>query len=221
MENTNKIAVVIGATGLVGKQLVAQLLEHPSFTTVTVLTRRPLGIQNPKLKEHIIDFDNLSEYQKNISGDVLFSCMGTTIKKAKTKENQYKIDFTYQYETAKIAANNGVSNYVLVSSTGANSKSRAFYSRIKGELENAVTPLPFQKIRILRPSILLGNREESRLGEKMGMIVLGFFTAIIPPLRKWRGISGTEVARAMIASSLDSSTEKVTVSELDEIFEIK
>lgn len=221
MENTDKKAIVIGATGLVGKQLVTQLLEHPSFSKVLILSRRSLGIQNSKLDEVIIDFGKLTEYQSQIKGDVLFSCMGTTIKKAKSKENQYKIDFTYQFQTAQIAAKNGVPNYVLVSSTGANSTSRVFYSRIKGELEEAITALPFQKIRILRPSILLGDREEFRFGEKIGMVVMGFFTSIIPPLRKWRGITGSEVARAMIASSLDSNTEKVSVRELDEIFKIK
>ena len=218
MENNDKIAIVIGATGLVGKQLIIQLLEHPSFSKVTILSRRSLNIENPKLEEVIIDFDKLNDYKSKITGGVLFSCMGTTIKKAKTKESQYRIDFTYQYQKAQIAADNGVPDYVLVSSSGANSNSSIFYSRIKGELEDAITSLSFKKVRILRPSILLGNRNEFRFGEQVGTVLMGFFTAIIPPLRKWRGIKDSEVAQAMIALSIDSNDERVMISELDEIF---
>jgi len=185
-----------------------------------VLVRRSTGITNGKLQEVFVSFDDLKCSKREIKGDVLFSCMGTTIKKAKTKVNQYKIDYTYQYQAAKFASQNGVSSYVLVSSAGANPNSGTFYTRIKGELEEAITILPFEKIRILRPSLLLGKRPDFRLGEKIGIALANLFTTIIPPLKKWRGIPDTEVARAMIASYLDSSTEKIIVSELYEIFEI-
>ena len=215
-----KTAIVIGATGLVGKQLVSQLIEHPEFSTVVVLVRRSTGIVDPKLQEVFVSFDELICSKQEIKGDVLFSCMGTTMKQAKTKENQYKVDYTYQFKTAELAVSNGVKTYVLVSSAGADPKSRTFYTRIKGELEEAVNQLPFDKIRILRPSFLMGNRTEFRLGEIIGTSVMNFFAAIIPPLKKWRGIEDKEVARAMIASALDSSTEKVIVTELDEIFNL-
>ena len=216
-----KTAIVIGATGLVGKQLVNQLIEHQEFSKIICLVRRSTGIVNPKLQEVFVSFDELTCSKQQIKGDILFSCMGTTLKQAKTKENQYKVDYTYQYQTAQFAANNGVKTYLLISSAGANPKSRSFYTRIKGELEEAVTQLPFGKIRILRPSFLMGNRTEFRLGEIIGTSVTNFFAAIFPPLKKWRGIKDTEVARAMIASALDSSPEKVVVSELDEILNLK
>ncbi len=215
----NNTAIVIGATGLVGKQLVSQLIKSPNFSKVTVLVRRSTKISHEKLNEVIVDFDDMSSISQNIKGDVLFSCMGTTIKQAKTPENQFKVDYTYQYETAKIAANNNVSAYVLVSSAGATSDSSVFYSRIKGELEDAVAKLAFEKIRILRPSILLGNREEFRLGEKIGIWVMTGLK-YIPFLRKWRGIKDAEVAKAMISMYLDSQSEKVVTKELDELFDI-
>jgi len=215
-----KTAIVIGATGLVGKQLVNQLIEHPEFSKIIVLVRRSTGIANPKLQEVFVSFDELTCSKQEIKGDVLFSCMGTTMKQAKTKESQYKVDYTYQFETAQLAANNGVKTYVLVSSAGANPKSNTFYTRIKGELEEAVNQLPFDKIRILRPSFLMGNRTEFRLGEIIGTSVINFFAALIPPLKKWRGIKDTEVARAMISSALDANQKKVIVTELDEIFKI-
>ena len=215
-----KTAIVIGATGLVGTQLVNQLIEHPKFSKIIVLVRRSTGIANPKLQEVFVSFDELTCSKQEIKGDVLFSCMGTTMKQAKTKESQYKVDYTYQFETAQLAANNGVKTYVLVSSAGANPKSNTFYTRIKGELEEAVNQLPFDKIRILRPSFLMGNRTEFRLGEIIGTSVINFFAALIPPLKKWRGIKDTEVARAMISSALDANQKKVIVTELDEIFKI-
>ena len=218
--NDQKTAIVVGATGLVGKQLVTQLLEHPQFSKVIVLVRRTTGITHPKLEEILASFDDLNCFKKVVDGDVLFSCMGTTMKNAKTKENQYKVDFTYQYKTAALASKNGVKTYVLISSAGANSKSNMFYTRIKGELEDAITQIPFDKIRILRPSFLMGDRSEFRLGEMIGISVTNFFASIIPPLKKWRGITDKEVARAMIASCLHSSTKRVLISELDEIFDL-
>lgn len=215
----NKTAIVIGATGLVGKQLVSQLIENPNFSKVTVLVRRSTKISHEKLNEVIVDFEKLSSFSPAIKGDVLFSCMGTTIKQAKTKENQYRVDFTYQFETAKIAADNNIGTYVLVSSTGANASSGVFYSRIKGELEEAVSKLSFDKIRILRPSVLMGDRNEFRLGEKIGIAVM-MGLKYIPYLNKWRGIKDTEVAHAMISMSNDTQTGKIVIKELDELFDI-
>jgi uncharacterized protein YbjT (DUF2867 family) len=215
----NKTAIVIGATGLVGRQLVSQLIENSNFSTVTVLVRRSTKISHEKLNEVIVDFDKLSSFSQAIKGDVLFSCMGTTIKQAKTQENQFKVDYTYQYETARIAAENNISTYVLVSSTGAKSSSRVFYSRIKGELEDAVIQLAFNRIKILRPSVLMGNRNEFRLGEKIGIAVM-MGLKHIPYLKKWRGIKDSEVAHAMIAMSQNASTGKLEIRELDELFDL-
>lgn len=200
-DKMGKIANVIGASGLVGQQLVAQLLAHPEYERVRIFVRRTTGIGHPKLEEQLIDFDRTESWQHLVQGDVLFSTLGTTIKTAKTKENQYRVDFTYQYEFAKAAAGNGVPTYVLVSSMGANPRSSVFYSRIKGELEEAVTGFLFRKLLIFRPSILDGDRQEKRTGEKVGLVVSRFLTRFI--LKKYRPTPVRQLAARMISLSLD------------------
>ncbi|MEX2364903.1 MAG: NADH-quinone oxidoreductase subunit F, partial [Balneolaceae bacterium] len=150
--------------------------------------------------------------------DELYSALGTTIKKAGSQEKQYTIDFSYQYEVAKAAAENGVRKYALVSSAGADSESRVFYSKMKGELDDAVKKLDFDTCVVLRPSILEGEREESRLGETIGMILANIFTKI-PGLRKYRPIPGEIVARGAI-NALRKSAPGYHIFELDEIFEL-
>lgn len=212
-----KTAIIIGATGLVGKQLLSQLLENNDFSKVKIFVRRESGISHAKLKEYIIDFDKPEEWMNEVTGDVLFSTLGTTLKVAGSKENQYKVDFSYQYSFAEIAANNETPAYVLVSSTGANSKSSVFYSRMKGELDDAVSKLNFRNITILRPSILNGDRTEKRIAEKISIKVGSFLTKYI--LKKYRPIKDEIVARAMINASLHQQ-EKLKIFELDQIFEL-
>lgn len=201
MEN-KKHAIVLGATGLVGSALVNQLISHNSFHRITLITRRKTGFTDSKISELIIDFDHPELWQDKIKGDVLFSAFGTTLKKAGSKDVQYKIDFTYQVEVAKAAANNDVKDYVLVSSAGANSKSKLFYSRIKGELDDNVKQLAFEKIHLIKPSVLAGSRTEKRLGEGIGIIV-GTVICKLPFLRKYRPIMDSTVAKAMINCSLN------------------
>ncbi len=189
-------ANIIGATGLVGQQLVIQLLNHPEFETVRIFVRRETGLLHPKLDERIIDFDKPESWKHMVQGDVLFSTMGTTIKTAKTKENQYRVDYTYQYEFAKAAAENGVNSYILISSMGANIKSSVFYSRMKGELEDAVAKLHFGKLIVLRPSILDGDRQEKRAGEKFGLMISHFLTRFM--LEKYRPTPVNVLASKMI-----------------------
>jgi uncharacterized protein YbjT (DUF2867 family) len=190
-------AIVIGATGLVGSKVLHHLLKDDRYKTIKVLHRRATGIEHPKLTEHIIDFDKPEEWKEKVSGDHLFSALGTTIKKAGSKNAQYKIDFTYQFEVAKAAAENGVSGYALVSSLGANAESGSFYPKIKGELDDAVQELSFDNTLILRPSFLDGDRDEFRLGERIG-IVAAKVVCKIPGLRKYHPIKAGNVAKAMI-----------------------
>jgi uncharacterized protein YbjT (DUF2867 family) len=211
-----QIANVIGASGLVGKELVKQLLDHPEFEKVRIFVRRTTGIVHPKLEEQIIDFDQTNTWKPLVTGDVLFSMLGTTIKTAKTKENQYRVDFTYQYEFAKAASGNGVPTYLLVSSMGANPKSSVFYSRMKGELEDAVAKLPFQKSVIVRPSILDGNRQEKRTGEKAGLFLSQFLTKFI--LKAYRPTPVDVLASKMIRLSLEKVSGIRTIEGL-EIFQ--
>jgi len=215
-----KTAIVIGATGLIGKHLTKLLLANSAYSTVKVFVRRSLNISEPKLEEHIVNFDEIEKWKSDITGDELFSAMGTTIKKAGSKEAQYKIDVTYQYEFAKDASENGVKSYFLVSSSGANAKSKLFYIRIKGELEETVKLLNFNKIRIFRPSLLLGDRDEKRFGEKAAERILKIVVPIFPFLKNQRPIEGEKVARAMIVSAIIEGTERIRIYELDEIFEL-
>ena len=164
------------------------------------------GISHPKLKEHVIDFDEPENWKHLVTGDHLFSALGTTIKKAGNKDAQYKIDYTYQYEVARIASENGAQGYALVSSLGANADSSSFYPRIKGELDEAVQKLTFDQVLILRPSFLDGNRDEFRFGERIGIMVAKVFCKI-PGLKKYHPIKAEVVANAMI-KGLNSSTNK-------------
>jgi uncharacterized protein YbjT (DUF2867 family) len=215
-----KTAIVIGATGLIGKLLVNKLLSDDRYQRVIVFVRRTLNLSNPKLEEHIVDFDEIDKWKSDIAGDDLFSAMGTTIKKAGSKEAQYKIDVTYQYEFANAAAKNGVENYFLVSSSGANAGSKLFYMRIKGELEEKVKVLTFNKIRIFRPSLLLGERPEKRFGEKAAERILKIVVPIFPFLKNQRPIEGEKVAKGMLVSANEDDKERIKIFEAREIFQL-
>lgn len=212
-----KKAIVIGSTGMVGTQLIELLIFSNEYSEIVSLVRRGSGIIHSKLKEYIVDFDQPESWKDFVTGDVLFSCMGTTIAKAKTKSNQYKIDYTYQLKVAEIAANNGVPVYVLISSAGANAKSSTFYMKIKGQLEEAVKLLPFKATIILRPGQLYGYRNEYRLGEKLALsIMFGLNKAGI--LRKFMPIHAREVAQAMVNAV---RIQKSHTYKLNELFDIK
>ena len=215
-----KTAIIIGATGLVGGHLTQKLLHDGRYKLVKIFVRKSSSIAHAKLEEHVVDFDKLETWKHDISGDELYSAMGTTIKKAGSKEVQYKIDFTYQYEFAKAASENGVGKYLLVSSAGANSKSSNFYLRMKGELDEKVSELPFKQICIFRPSILAGERKEKRTGEAIGISAIKFLSQIIPPLGKYRPIEGETVAEAMIKAANQNIQSKVMIYGLDQIFQI-
>jgi uncharacterized protein YbjT (DUF2867 family) len=196
-----KVANVIGASGLVGQQIINQLLFHSEFDKVRIFVRRKTRFVHQNLEEKIIDFDQPESWKHLVQGDVLFSTLGTTIKAVKTRKNQYLVDFTYQYEFAKAASENGVLTFILVSSMGANPKSLFFYSRMKGELEEAVKKLNFNKLVIFRPSILEGNRSEKRRGEKVALILSRLFTKII--LKRYRPTPVQILASKMISLSVD------------------
>jgi uncharacterized protein YbjT (DUF2867 family) len=215
-----KTAIIIGATGLVGDELTKKLLSDDRYKTVKIFVRKSASITHPKLEEHVVDFEKLEQWKNKITGDELYSAMGTTIKKAGGKEAQYKVDFTYQYECSKAASENGVGKYLLVSSAGANSRAGNFYLRIKGELDEKVSELPFNQINIFRPSFLAGERKESRRGEAFGISAINFLASIIPLLRKYRPIEAATVAEAMIKAANQNNQTKMMIYELDQIFRI-
>lgn len=208
---------VIGATGLVGKQLVQQLLDDERFGKVRIFVRRDTGLNHSKLDQQIVDFGKTEIWEKLLTGDVLFSALGTTLKQAGSKEKQYEVDFTFNYKFAQKAKEHGIENYVLVSSVGANAKSGIFYTRMKGELDEAVARLGFRNLAVLRPSSLTGGRKDRRIAEELSIPVARFITKFI--FKKYRPISDKTVAKAMINAALNKSSGK-TIWEADEIFEL-
>lgn len=166
-------AIVIGATGATGKDLVKQLLNDPDYEEVNVFVRKPLETENPKLKNHLVDFDKPTEWRDLVQGDVAFSCLGTTLKNAGSKGAQRKVDYDYQYNFAKTAKENGVEDYILVSSYGASPKSKIFYSKMKGDLEESVKTLHFNKITIFQPG-MLERKDTERTGEVLGGKIIKF-----------------------------------------------
>lgn len=192
-------ALVIGATGATGKDLVNQLLIDKDFEEVDIFVRKPTDIQNDKLKTHIVDFEKPEEWKNLVKGDVIFSCLGTTLKSAGSKEAQRKVDYDYQYQFAKAAKENNVDDYILVSSYGADSKSRIFYSKMKGELEEAVKQLHFTKITIFQPG-MLERKDSDRTGEVLGSRIIKFANKL-GLLESQKPLPTTILAKAMINSS--------------------
>ncbi len=170
-------ALLIGATGSTGKDLLDLLLKDESFQQVDIFVRRDPGLKHQKLKVHIIDFDEPEQWRDLVKGEVLFSCLGTTLKTAGSKEAQWKIDYEYQYSFAKAAQENKVNHYVLVSSGNASPNSFFYYPRLKGKLEEAVKALRFSSVSIFKPPLLV-RKNSDRLAEIIGLKVIRFFNRI-------------------------------------------
>jgi uncharacterized protein YbjT (DUF2867 family) len=212
----NQVAIVIGATGLVGKALVKQLTEAGHISKIITLTRRVETYTSAKVYNHVVDFDHLDKHKTLFKADLLFSCLGTTLKQAGTIEAQRKVDLSYQLKSAQLAADSGVEHYLLVSSTGANSLSGSSYLKMKGQLEEQVKMLPFKHITILQPSLLIGPREHFRFGERAAAWLMPVLCTI-PGLRRFSPITGKQVAAKMLAASLQPS-EPLCFYRLDELF---
>lgn len=196
-------ATIIGATGLIGGHLLELLLNDPSFTTVRILIRRPLDINHNKLEKKLVDFSDLESFRLALEGtDVIFCTIGTTMKKMKGDKEAYrKIDHDIAVHAAQSGKANGCEKYVLVSAVGANSKSSNFYLKLKGEIEEAVQASGMNDVFILRPSLLLGNRKEFRLSEKLASWLMPLFAFILPA--KYRPVKASDVAKAMINAVRD------------------
>jgi uncharacterized protein YbjT (DUF2867 family) len=193
----SKTAIIAGASGLIGRSLTQNLLQSKSYGQVIALVRKPLGVRHEKLKELTVDFDKLSEMTDFPKGDDVFCCLGTTMKKAGSKEAFYKVDFTYGYELAKAALNAGANRFFLVSAMGSNKNSRFFYNRVKGELEDKVSFLNYRTIYIFKPSLIRGVREERRPGEKFAQFITKFIP-FIGPWKKYRPIHADKIVDAMM-----------------------
>jgi uncharacterized protein YbjT (DUF2867 family) len=192
-------ATQIGATGLIGGYLLEELLKDDYFDTVRILIRRPLELTHPKLEKKLVDFTDAESFRLALEGsDVVFCAIGTTQKKVKGDKVAYrKVDYDIPVNAARFCKMIGCEKFVLVSSVGANSKSKNFYLKLKGEVEEALKAVGLKSVHIMRPSMLLGDRKEFRLGEKIGSPVMKAISFLLPS--KYKPIHGRDVAKAMLA----------------------
>lgn len=207
-------ALVIGATGATGKDLVEVLLEDPAYTEVVAFVRRPGTLTHPKYTEIITDFDNLGQVSASITGDVWFSCLGTTLKAAGTKEKQWHIDHDIPLAFARIARANGVPAAVILSAHGASSTSKVFYSRLKGTLDEAIIQLTFPTTLIFRPGFLL-RKNTDRPSERIIAIALKLANTL-GLFRKFRPLPTSQLA-ARMAEAAGKRTPGTRIHELDEL----
>jgi uncharacterized protein YbjT (DUF2867 family) len=192
-----RTALVAGATGLIGKQLVQYLLQSPAYAEVRVLTRNPLGIDHPKLNE--ITYDYAQPDAEAVRGDDIFCCLGTTMKKAGSKDAFRRVDLEYPLQVARLARQNGARQYLIVTAMGADSDSLFYYNQVKGDVQEELRAMQFPVLRIFQPSLLLGKRSEARLGEQVGeWLAVLLKPVMLGPLRKYRAIDSAKVARAMV-----------------------
>jgi uncharacterized protein YbjT (DUF2867 family) len=194
-----KTAIIFGATGLVGTYLVNLLCESKLYAQVVSYSRKPYNYSHPKLSKRISELSKIDEVASEITGDDLYCCLGSTIKKAGSKQNFRKVDFDLPVELAKIAVKNKFQNYLVVSSIGADANASNFYLRTKGEMEQQVMQIAIPQISIVRPSMLLGPRQEFRFGEFVGKITMKLINPLmIGKFKKYRGIHANDVATAML-----------------------
>jgi uncharacterized protein YbjT (DUF2867 family) len=219
-KSNHRTALIVGATGLIGEHCLQFLLNDASYNSVAAIVRKEFPLHHPKLHQKVINFDSLDKYSADIKADDIFCCLGTTIKKARSQSNFKKVDFEYVLKTAQIAYANGGKQFLLVTAMGANKRSLIFYNRVKGETEEAVKKLPYKAIHIFRPSLLLGERKETRAGEKIGTALYNITSPLfIGPLKKYKAIAGKVVAGAMV-SCAKRNAEGVFVYESNEIQKI-
>jgi len=213
--NTNKpsqrIALIAGATGLVGGHCLRALLENELYGKVIALTRQPLLIKHPKLDCRVVDFNDLLAASGELQCDDVFCCLGTTIKQAGSRENFRKVDFDYCMDLAKLGIKSGAGHFLLISAIGASAKSPVFYSRVKGELEQAIEALGFARYSVFQPSFLAGERKETRRAEAIGIEwALKLSSLLVGPFADYSVIKAEALAAAMVATALMDTESQVS-----------
>ncbi|NQY54392.1 MAG: NAD-dependent epimerase/dehydratase family protein [Campylobacteraceae bacterium] len=215
-----KKALLLGASGLVGSFCLKYLLEDDSYSSIIVLSRKELNIKNDKLSVLITDFKNLNDLCKDIKVDDVFSCFGTTIKKAGSKEEFYKIDHNFVLNLAKILLVNGARQFLLVSSMGANSSSSIFYNKVKGDIENDLEKLNYESLKIFRPSVLIGDRKEKRLGEDIFKFISKYMPFLfVFSLKKYKGTKVNDLAFTMITKAKNHNIKKEIIFDFKKVKE--
>ena len=214
-----KTAIILGATGLTGRLLLKRLVADDSYTTIKLFSRKESGITSPKIEEYVGNVLQLEKFKKNFTGDEIFCCVGTTSSKTRDRAVYRAIDFGIPSSAARLARENKIPTFIVMSSMGANVKSNIFYSRTKGEMQLAVLDQKIPNTYILQPSLILGERKEKRPAESAGAAILKFTNGFLTGrLKKYRPIQADDIAAAMI--KLAKSKPKIQIVESDLIQEL-
>lgn len=217
----SKKAIIVGATGLVGRYCLSYLLMDKNYSEVIVISRNALPLKDQKLKNIVCDFDELEKLSNDLIADDVFCCLGTTINVAGSKENFKKVDLHYPIKVATIAKSNGATKFLVVSAMAANKNSSVFYNQVKGEMEEQLKSIGYKGLYIFRPSLLLGMRKEFRLGERIAIMLSKILSPIISFFAKqYKPIDAMVVAHAMYQKAIENSYEHHTFSsdKIQEIF---
>lgn len=207
-----KTAILLGATGLTGGLLLKDLLESESYEKVKLFSRSSVGFEHRNMEEYLIDLFELDKHVDKFTGDVVFCCIGTTKSKTPDKETYKKIDFGIPVTAVKLARKNRIDTFVVMSSMGADPKSRVFYNKVKGEMEEEVLNQGIPNTYILQPSLIGGKREEKRFGEQLAKFFFSVFGFLIP--KKYEMIAPEDIAKTMRILEQKGSEESRITSDV-------
>jgi len=215
-----KTALLFGSSGLIGGHLLNQLIQNNNYSKIKIFVRSELEINNPKVEIIKIDFNNLENHIEDIKGDDCFFCIGTTKQNSPDKNEYQRVELEIPKEIAQIAKSNLVNSFIFVSALYANPKSSGNYVRFKGMVEEELKRLNFPKLALMRPSFLMGDRKEKRVGEKIGIFVFKLLSPLLlGPLKKMRPIHSETVAKAMIRAANENLEKNIFESnEIAELF---
>jgi uncharacterized protein YbjT (DUF2867 family) len=211
-----KTAIIIGATGLTGSILLKKLLKDPSFEKIKLFSRSSVEMNYPKIEEHLIDMFQLEKHSDAFNADVVFCCIGTTKSKTPDKETYKKIDYGIPVTAAKLAKQNGIDTFIVISALGADADSSIFYNKTKGEMQRDVINQNIEKTYILQPSLIIGDRDENRFGENVATFSMKIFGFLIP--KKYKMIKAETIAEAMMILAKEGfSKQQITSDEIKQI----
>lgn len=206
-----KKAIILGATGLTGSHLLELLLNDSEYDKVNVFTRKKVGITHPKLEQHVVDLLQLSDYANEFTADVVFCCIGTTKAKTPDKTLYRAIDYGIPVEAAMLAKQNGVKHFIVISALGAKADSKVLYSKLKGEMERDVLAQQIEQTHLLQPSLIVGNRKESRTGEDLSKHFMKVFGFLIPA--RYKMIEAKTIAQAMVQIARRPTEKQIIPSD--------
>jgi len=219
MVMNQKTAIVLGATGLTGSLLLARLAADDSYGVIKLFSRKPSGNPSPRIQEYLGDVLQLENFESHFTGDEVFCCVGTTSAKTKDRSMYRSIDYGIPFAASKLARKNNIPTFLVMSSMGANPGSSIFYSRTKGEMEQAVLDQKIPNTYVLRPSLIMGNRKERRLGESIGAVLLKMTSVLmVGNLKKYKAIEADCIASAMINLAKTKPDLRIVSSDLIQEF---